>query len=63
MRPLYLLVTKDKFSLPLAVADSIEELAGMTNLQYSTLKTRFSRIYNGKGSKRSKYEVVWVDED
>ena len=53
LQPLSLLVTKDKYQLPLAVADSAEELARIIGVRPSTIiksinerrKSRYMRIY------------------
>lgn len=53
LKPLYLLVTKDKYQLPLAVADTAEELARIVGVNPSTIRkcitqrknTRYIRIY------------------
>ena len=53
LTPLWLMVTKDKYQLPLAVADTAEELAQMVGVKPSTIiksvthqrKSRYIRIY------------------
>ena len=53
LKPLYLLVTKDKYQLPLAVADTEEELARIVGVNPRTIRkcitqrknTRYIRIY------------------
>ena len=53
LTPLWLMVTKDKYQLPLAVADTAEELAEMVGVRPSTIvksvthrkKSRYIRIY------------------
>lgn len=42
-KPLYLLVTSDKYELPLAVADSMEELARMAGVTVGTVTSSISR--------------------
>ena len=37
LKPLYLLVTKDKYQLPLAVADTAEELAQIVGVSAPTI--------------------------
>lgn len=39
---LYMMVTPDKYELPLAVADSIKELSEMTGIKAGTLSVYFS---------------------
>ncbi len=53
LTPLWLMVTKDKYQLPLAVADTAEELAEIVGVKPSTIiksvthrkKSRYIRIY------------------
>lgn len=53
LKPLWLMVTKDKYQLPLAVADTAEELAKIVGVKPSTIiksvthrrKSRYIRIY------------------
>ena len=53
LTPLWLMVTKDKYHLPLAVADTSVELAKMVGVKPSTIiksvthrrKSRYIRIY------------------
>ena len=53
LKPLYLLVTKDKYQLPLAVADTAEELAQLVGVSAPTIfkclnqrkNSRYIRIY------------------
>ena len=56
-RPVYIEVTKDQFELPLAVADSPEELAQLRNVQRGSVIRALER----KNS-RSKYRVVWIND-
>ena len=58
-RKLYLKVTKDKYSLPLAVADSAEELAEICGV---TKENIFSRISEGKNLKYPSYIMVEIEE-
>ncbi len=58
-RKIYMAVTKDALSLPLAVADSAAELRGV---QVETIRSLISRGRTGK-IKRPGYIVVEVEED
>lgn len=58
---LYLKVTNDKYELPVAVADSVGELARMLNMSTKTLHSTFSRIRHGATYKT--YIIVNVDEE
>ena len=62
-RPLYLLVTTDKYELPLAVADSKEELAQIAGVSVGTISANLSRRKLAKRPGRSKYQVVWVPRE
>ncbi|WP_458397436.1 helix-turn-helix domain-containing protein [Anaerotignum sp.] len=56
---LYLAVTQDKYSLPLAVADSAEELAEMCGVRMETV---YERISAGKHLQYPKYIMVEIEE-
>ncbi|MBE5741199.1 MAG: hypothetical protein E7351_01535 [Clostridiales bacterium] len=53
----YLLVTADKFELPLMVAETFAELTEMTGLQYTTLRSALIRnsVIDGR------YRIIKVD--
>ena len=55
----YMMVTQDKYSLPLAVADSAQELASMCGVKERTV---FRRITAGKKMTRPKYIMVEIEE-
>lgn len=57
---LYMAVTLDEIALPLAVADTPEELAKMMGVKVQTI---FSCICNSKKHKHSKYLKVVLDDD
>lgn len=61
-RKIYMAVTKDALSLPLAVADSAAELAELRGVQKETIRSLVSRGRTGK-IKRPGYIVVEVEED
>lgn len=61
-RKIYMAVTKDALSLPLAVADSAAELAELRGVQVETIRSLISRGRTGK-IKRPGYIVVEVEED
>lgn len=58
MKTLYLMVTADKYSLPLAVADSAIELAEMVGLKRYSILTMLAR-YKGK---HPRYIMVEIDD-
>ena len=61
-RKIYMAVTKDALSLPLAVADSVAELAELRGVKKETIRSLVSRGRTGK-IKRHGYIVVEVEED
>lgn len=63
MRPVYLMVTQDKYRLPLAVADTKTELAEITGSSLSSICHSIARQRAGKkatGKTNYKYEEVWI---
>lgn len=58
--PLYLMVTSDRFRLPIAVADSMEELSQMVGVSVTSISHAINNVKQGK-RKKSKYEVVFVE--
>lgn len=58
---LYIKVTKDKFELPVAVADSVIELAEMTGTTKNTIYSTMSHLKEGR-IKWSAYQKVEVEE-
>ena len=59
---LYVCVTKDKYELPLAVADSVRELAQLRGIKTKTITETLSRVKHGSRG-WSSYKVVEVDDD
>lgn len=61
MRPVYMMVTQDKYSLPLAVADTKMELARLCGV---TIQSVCHSIANqrkpGANMKKWKYIEVWI---
>lgn len=62
MKPLYMEVTRDKYELPLAVADSPYELAKMRRVRVTSILNAIYEIKTGRRHK-SIYHQVWVEED
>ena len=58
-KPLYLEVTKDRYELPLAVADSPYELARMRGVSVYPILHAVGG-WEKRRTRRSKYRVVWV---
>ena len=61
MKPLYMEVTRDKYELPLAVADSAYELARMRRVDVTSILKAIRGLKMGK-RRKSIYRLVWVDE-
>ena len=59
---LYLRVTKDKYELPVAVADSPRELAKMTGVSRDTILSSLSHVKDGR-IRNSIYKMVEVEDD
>lgn len=59
---LYIKTTDDKYELPVAVGDSVIELARMLKLNKSSLESIFSKIRKGKYG-NSIYKIVEVEDD
>lgn len=59
-RLLYLIVTRDKYELPLAVGDNMADLARQTGRSLSNLSHSFSRSRRS-GWKKGACREVWVD--
>ena len=57
-----MMVTKDKYELPLGVYDSIEEMAEKQGLKKSTIVTQLSRYKNKRVNYFIPYRQVIVDE-
>lgn len=59
----YMIVTDDKYELPLAVCDNLPQLQAATGRSYSSLKCYMSRQKNARNLRRSiwKYKIIRVD--
>ena len=57
---LYMKVTRDKYELPVAVAETKEELAWMLGIKRDHVRSAFS---HAKKFKNPTYVVVEVDDD
>ena len=62
-KKLWMKVTNDEYELPLAVADSMAELARMTGIKPESLYSIISRDRHGKKHSYSYREVEINDED
>lgn len=61
-KQLYLKVTNDKYELPLAVGDSVIDLARLLNMKRSSLESVFSKVRHGDQGHRM-YKIVEVIDD
>lgn len=59
---LYIMVTRDKYELPLAVADTAAELASMVGVTTNAVLSGISKTRKGK-LKKSRYIRVEVDNE
>lgn len=58
----YMVVSCDKFRLPLCVAESVEELARMTGVSEQSVRMQLSRVRKRRVNK-SKYEMIFMDRE
>lgn len=56
----YMEITLDKYELPVAVADSINELAALVNVKHTSIRVLMSRAKQRGG--RCKYIKVELEE-
>lgn len=59
----YMLVSQDKYSLPLAIADSPRQLERMLGLRRGTVNRYLSRGREYKTPRYVRVEIDWSDED
>ena len=59
---LYMKVTRDEYELPVAVADTKNELARMLGIERGKVRSAFAKVKK-YGYKHSTYVVVEVDDD
>lgn len=62
-KSLYLLVSQDEYELPLAVTDTMDELARIAGVTCGTITAAISRRGRARHTSHSKYRIVWVEED
>lgn len=58
----YMIVTPDKYRLPIAVAETADELAQMIGTRREYVEQQLSRVRNGR-VKKSKYEIVYMNKE
>lgn len=61
MKYIWMEITKDKYELPVAVADTCEELADMCGVSPYTVRNSWRRYAKGK-LKKTKYIMVNVTD-
>ena len=59
-RPLYMIVTRGKFEIPIAVGDNMADLAKQTGMKPESLYKLFTRCRK-TGFQRGTAKEVWVD--
>ena len=62
MKKLYMCVTRDKYELPIAVADSTRELGEMVGVDPASIRLALYLLRRGD-RKKSIYREVVVDDD
>ena len=63
MMKLYLMVTKDKYELPLGVYDSLDEMAEKQGVSKNYIKYSISRYEHGKANWNSQFRKVIIKEN
>lgn len=58
---LWIAVSRDKYELPIAVADSIEELAELCGVKPNSIRSYLS--HTKKNGKRCKYVAIEVEDE
>ena len=61
MHPVYMVVTQDKYELPIAWAESARELARMLGVDVTSILHAVGR-HEKSPRKESKYKLVWVSD-
>lgn len=59
MKEIYMMVSSDRYELPLAVADSIKELSLLTGKSSSTIRTQIRRAKTQ--GRKSQYIKIIID--
>ncbi len=58
----YIAVTPDEYELPMAVAETTEELARLMGVSGGTIRSHLSKVKSGI-VKKPKYEKVVIEDD
>lgn len=58
----YIVVSPDKYKLPMAVAETPDELADMLGIRSEYVLRQLSRVRK-KRPKHSKYEIIYVNKE
>lgn len=62
-RAVYMMVSRDKYELPMAVADTLKELGGILGVSHTSISHQIRRQEAGTMKRRSKYVKVMIEED
>lgn len=62
MKKLYMMITKDKYELPLGVYESLDELSEKQKVPKSYVKTSLSLYEHGKNKHFVPFRKVYVEE-
>lgn len=61
MKPVHMALSHDVYRLPVAISDTMGELARMCGVKYGTVRTSVSR--NQRGESDGPYIRVYIEED
>lgn len=61
----YLACSKDRLALPIAVADTAEELARLAGVKVGTVRSEIARFKSGKlhGQRNQRFFRIEIEED
>ena len=60
---LWMVVTDDKYELPLYVAETAEELSRITGVNVNTIRSSVSHVRSGRNKSSIYQKVEWSDEE
>ena len=58
-----MVVTDDKYELPLYVAETAEELSRITGVNVNTIRSSVSHVRSGRNKSSIYQKVEWSDDD
>ena len=60
---LWMVVTDDKYELPLYVEETAEELSRITGVNVNTIRSSVSHVRSGRNKSSIYQKVEWSEED